>query len=46
MEEIIGKMIELGWTESEGRIVHPFNGLEFDSWVNAIIACIVIASEE
>jgi hypothetical protein len=45
MEQVIAYMKELGWVEEGGRIQHPDINRTFANWMDAIRACIEVASE-
>lgn len=47
-EKLVEMMIRMGWDEIDGRIVwvnDPNDRPTFDSWFDAIVSCIEIASE-
>lgn len=45
MEDVLEYMKSIGWEEdSYGKVSHPAVAEEFNSWAEAIIACIEIAS--
>lgn len=44
MEKIINAMRKCGWSEVGDRVQHPVHGA-FNSWEDAVVACIEVASD-
>lgn len=44
MDALIEHMKACGWTQEDGYVAHPL-GMQLPDWVEAICACIEVASE-
>lgn len=44
-DKLVQTMIQNGWTLTDGRVIHDDLGQSFETWFDAIVACIRVASE-